>query len=53
MSASSVSCGIVATEKLDSQFVKSPAINQIMSVVGWGEENDTGYWIEHNSWGEP
>jgi hypothetical protein len=48
-----ISCGIDAEPILDYKggvsSLKGDEVNHIVSVVGWGEENGTPYWIVRNS----
>jgi len=53
-----IACAMDATDQLRdytggifSQKVLAPVPNHIVSVVGWGVENGTEYWVVRNSWG--
>lgn len=51
-----IACGIDAVPILNytSGIVHGfgTLIDHVVSVVGWGKEGDTSYWIVRNSWGE-
>jgi len=53
-----ISCGIEVTDNFEaydggiySEYKFWPSINHEISVVGFGTENGTDYWIGRNSWG--
>jgi len=51
-----IACGIDAAPILDYEggivSDQGQGIDHVISVVGWGEDNGTGYWIVRNSWGQ-
>jgi len=61
-----ISCGIDATDQLEafqgaaavgnpiySEYNPEPEINHIISVIGFGVDGSTPYWVVRNSWGTP
>ncbi|KHJ48618.1 papain family cysteine protease [Trichuris suis] len=57
-----IACGIEVTDNFEAytggiyaELRKSPIINHVISIVGWGVDDETEieYWIGRNSWGSP
>ena len=55
-----ISCGVMASLALENykggiftQYNTESVINHAVSVVGWGVENGTEFWVVRNSWGQP
>ncbi|EFC45195.1 predicted protein, partial [Naegleria gruberi] len=53
-----ISCGIDATKSLAhynggifEEFREFIKLNHVISIVGWGIEKDTKFWVVRNSWG--
>jgi cathepsin X len=53
-----ISCGCAVTEELENytsgvfnDTTGKLDFDHVVSVVGWGQENGTKYWLVRNSWG--